>query len=183
MPQFTSTHQFMLAQMANLKDLTNVNKVLRIAAIESADAVQSRIQQKGLKSDGSALPPYDTGKTIGAGSPISKRFGQIASKKRIGARMKSHGDTKEFYGYADFRRSLGRQTSYMDFTLSGDMWNSWKVIPIDSESLGVAFTASEQSKIAGFLEARFGDCFILSEQEFKQAMETINIQILKILNK
>ena len=71
----------------------------------------------------------------------------------------------------------------MDFTLSGDMFNSWKVIPIDSTSLGVAFTASEQSKIAGFLEARFGDCFILSEQEFKQAMETINIQILKIINK
>jgi hypothetical protein len=173
----------MMAQLANLKDLTNVNKVLRKAAIESADAVQSRIQQKGLKSDGSKLPPYDTGKTIGAGSPISKRFGQIASKKRIGARMKSNGDTSEFYGYADFRRALGRQTNYMDFTLSGDMWKSWKVIPIDDTSLGVAFTASEQGDIAGYLESRFGDCFILSEQEFKQVMQTINIEILKILNK
>jgi hypothetical protein len=182
MPQFTSTEQFKLAQLANLKDLTNVNKIFRKAAIESADAVQSRIQQKGLKSNGTALPPYDTGKTIGAGSPISLRFGEIASKKRIKARMKSHGDTSEFYGYADFRKALGRQTNFMDFTLSGDLWKSWKV-DLSRDGAFVGFNSTEQGDIAEYLETRFGDCFILSEQEFKQAMETINIQILKILNK
>jgi len=172
MPQFTSTHQFMLAQLANLKDLTNVNKVLRKAAIESADAVQSRIQQKGLKSNDSPIGKYSN-KNYQSAFGKAEAFG---SKKRL---KKVTGNE----GYKELRQKLGLQTNYIDFTFSGDMWKSWKVIPIDDTSLGVAFTASEQGDIAGYLESRFGDCFILSEQEFKQVMQTINIEILKIINK
>lgn len=172
MPQFTSTHQFMLAQMANLKDLTNVNKVLRMAAIESADAVQSRIQQKGLKSDGNSIGKYSS-KTYKGSFGKAESFG---SKKRL---KKVTGNE----GYKELRQKLGLQTNYIDYTFSGDMWKSWKVIPIDNNSLGVAFVSSDQNDIANALDNRFGDAFILSEQEFKQAMGTINIQILKILNK
>jgi hypothetical protein len=183
MPVYDSTSAFLKQQLKNFKEASKADKVLRAAALYAAPAVQSRVQQDGEKSDGSELPPYDTGRTIGKGSPISKKFGDIASQKQVKARMKAYGDTDEFYGYADFRRSLGRQTAYMDLTLTGDMWASWKPVPISDTAYGVTFTTTEQAKVAGYLEERFGAIFELSDKELDQSLQIINRLATQFLSK
>ena len=183
MPVYDSTAAFLKQQLKNLKEASKADKVLREAAINATSAVSDRVQQSGKKSDGSDLPPYDSSRVIGKGSPISRKFGEIASQKQVKARMRAFGDTDEFYGYADFRRSLGRQTAYMDLTLTGDMWASWRPVPISDTAYGVAFTTTEQAKIAGYLEERFGAIFELSDKELEQSLKTINRLATQILSK
>ena len=174
MPVYDSTSAFLRQQLKNFKDASKADKVLRAAALYAAPAVQDRVQSSGRKSDGSELPPYDTKRTIGKGSPISRKFGDIANTRQVNSRMRAYGDVDEFYGYADFRRSLGRQTAYMDLTLTGDMWASWRPVPISDTAYGVTFVSGEQAKIAGYLEQRFGAIFELSDSELDQSLKTIN---------
>ena len=183
MPVYDSTSAFLKQQLKNFRDASKADKVLRAAALYAAPAVSDRVQDSGRKSDGSELPPYDSKRVIGKGSPISRKFGDIASKKQVKARLKAYGDTEEFYGYADFRRSLGLQTAYMDLTLTGAMWASWKPVPISNTAYGVTFTSSEQAKIAGYLEERFGPIFELSEEELAQSLEIINRLAIEYLSK
>jgi hypothetical protein len=71
----------------------------------------------------------------------------------------------------------------MDLTLTGDMWASWKPVPISNTAYGVTFTAIEQAKIAGYLEERFGAIFELSDQELDQSLQIINRLATQILAK
>jgi|688.fasta_scaffold475997_2 hypothetical protein len=183
MPVYDSTSAFLRQQFKNFANASQADKVLREAALYAAPAVSDRVQQDGKKSDGSELPPYDSSRVIGKGSPISRKFGEIASKKQVKARMKAFGDTDEFYGYADFRRSLGLQTAYMDLTLTGAMWGSWMPVPISNTAYGVAFTTAEQAKIAGYLEQRFGAIFELTNEELDQSLKIINRLAIQYLSK
>jgi len=183
MPVYDSTSAFLKQQLKNFKEASQANKVLRAAAVYAAPAVQGRVQQEGKKSDGTSLPPYDTKRTISGGSPIAKKFGDIANTRQSKARLRDYGDTSEFYGYADFRRSLGRQTAYMDLTLTGDMWASWRPIPISDQAYGVTFVSAEQNKIAGYLEQRFGPIFELTDKELEQSLQTINRLAIQYLSR
>jgi hypothetical protein len=62
----------------------------------------------------------------------------------------------------------------MDLTLTGDMWASWRPVPISNTAYGITFTTSEQAKIAGYLEERFGAIFELSDDELNQSLQIIN---------
>ena len=174
MPVYDSTSAFLRQQLKNFKDASKADKVLRAAALDATSYVSDRVQNSGRKSDGTELPPYDSKRTIGKGSPIARKFGDIANKKQVAARMRAYGDVDEFYGYADFRRSLGLQTAYMDLTLTGAMWASWRPVPISDTAYGVTFTTTEQAKIAGYLEERFGAIFELTDQELEKSLKTIN---------
>ena len=179
MPVYDSTSAFLKQQLKNFKEASKADKVLRAAALYAAPAVQARVQQDGEKSDGSDLPPYDSGRTISTASPIGKKFGDIATKKQA----KAFGDRASFSSYKEFRQRLGRQTAYMDLTLTGDMWASWKPVPISNTAYGVTFTTSEQAKIAGYLEERFGAIFELSEEELAQSLQIINRLAIEYLSK
>jgi hypothetical protein len=170
MPVYDSTSAFLRQQLKNFKDASKADKVLRAAALYAAPAVQSRVQQQGKKADGSDLPPYDSGRSISMASPIGRKFGDIANKRQA----KAFGKRDSFNSYKEYRESLGRQTAYMDLTLTGDMWASWRPVPISDTAYGVAFVSTEQNKIAGYLEERFGAIFELTDQELEQSLKTIN---------
>ena len=179
MPVYDSTSAFLKQQLKNFREASKADKVLRAAALYAAPAVQSRVQQDGQKADGSDLPPYDSGKSFSTSSPIGKRFGEVANKKQ----KKAFGNSDSFGSYKEFRQKLGRQVAYMDLTLTGAMWASWKPVPISNTAYGVTFTTSEQAKIAGYLEERFGPIFELSEEELKQSLEIINRLAIEFLSK
>lgn len=179
MPVYDSTSAFLKQQLKNFKEASKADKVLRAAALYAAPAVQNRVQQYGEKADGSSLPPYDSGKSFSTSSPIGKRFSEIANKKQ----KKSFGSGNSFGSYKAFRESLGRQTAYMDLTLSGDMWASWRPMPISNTAYGVAFASSEQNKIAGYLEERFGAIFELSDEELDQSLKIINRLAIEFLSR
>jgi len=178
MPVYDSTSAFLRQQLKNFKQASQADKVLRAAALYAAPAVQARVQQYGEKSDGSSLPPYDSGKTISMASPIGKKFGDIANKKQA----KAFGDRASFSSYKEYRQKLGRQTAYMDLTLTGDMWAAWRPIPISDTAYGVTFVSTEQAKIAGYLEERFGAIFELSNEELDQSLKTINRLAIQYLS-
>jgi hypothetical protein len=179
MPVYDSTSAFLRQQLKNFKEASKADKVLRAAALYAAPAVQARVQQDGEKSDGSDLPPYDSGRTISTASPIGKKFGDIATKKQA----KSFGDRASFSSYKEYRQRLGRQTAYMDLTLTGDMWASWRPVPISNTAYGITFTTSEQAKVAGYLEERFGAIFELSDKELEQSLQIINRLATEFLSK
>ena len=179
MPTYDSTSAFLRQQLKNFKEASKADKVLRAAALYAAPAVQARVQQDGEKSDGSDLPPYDSGRTISTASPIGKNFGDIATKKQA----KSFGDRASFSSYKEYRQRLGRQTAYMDLTLTGDMWASWRPVPISNTAYGITFTTSEQAKVAGYLEERFGAIFELSDKELEQSLQIINRLATEFLSK
>ena len=179
MPVYDSTSAFLRQQLKNFKDASQADKVLREAAINATSAVLDRVQQEGRKSDGSSLPPYDSGRTISMASPIGKKFGEIATKKQA----KAFGDRASFSSYKEFRQKLGLQTAYMDLTLTGDMFLSWMPVPISNTAYGVAFTKAEQAKIAGYLEERFGAIFELSNEELDQSLKTINRLAMQYLSR
>jgi len=179
MPVYDSTSAFLKQQLKNFREASKADKVLRAAALYAAPAVQSRVQQDGQKADGSDLPPYDSGKSFSTSSPIGKRFGEVANKKQ----KKAFGNSDSFGSYKEFRQKLGRQVAYMDLTLTGAMWASWKPVPISNTAYGVTFTTSEQAKIAGYLEERFGAIFELSEEELAQSLQIINRLAIEYLSK
>jgi hypothetical protein len=179
MPVYDSTSAFLRQQLKNFKEASKADKVLRAAALYAAPAVQARVQQDGEKADGSKLPPYDSGRSISTSSPIGKKFGDIANKKQA----KAFGNSSEFGSYKEYRQKLGRQTAYMDLTLTGDMWASWRPVPISNTAYGITFTTSEQAKIAGYLEERFGAIFELSDDELNQSLQIINRLATEYLSK
>jgi len=71
----------------------------------------------------------------------------------------------------------------MDLTLTGAMWASWRPVPISNTAYGVTFTTSEQAKIAGYLEERFGPIFELTEEELAQSLKIINRLAIEFLSK
>jgi hypothetical protein len=179
MPVYDSTAAFLKQQLKNFREASKADKVLRAAALYAAPAVQSRVQQDGQKADGTDLPPYDSGRSFSTSSPIGKRFGDVANKRQ----KKAFGNSDSFGSYKEFRQKLGRQVAYMDLTLTGDMWAAWRPVPISNTAYGVTFTSTEQNKIAGYLEERFGPIFELSDEELAQSLQIINRLAIEFLSK
>jgi len=179
MPVYDSTSAFLKQQLKNFREASKADKVLRAAALYAAPAVQARVQQDGQKADGTDLPPYDSGRSFSTSSPIGRRFGEVANKRQ----RKAFGSSDSFGSYKEFRQSLGRQVAYMDLTLTGDMWAAWRPVPISNTAYGVTFTSTEQNKIAGYLEERFGPIFELSEEELAQSLQIINRLAIEFLSK
>lgn len=172
MPVYDSTSAFLRQQLKNFKEASKADKVLRAAALYAAPAVQSRVQQDGEKSDGSQIGQY--GQKV-----IPSAFGKaqsFASKKRLSTLSSTDS-------YKQLRQKLGLQTAYIDFTFSGDMWKSWRPVPISDTSYGVTFTSQDQLQIANSLESRFGTTFELSKEELDQSLQIINRLATQFLSK
>ena len=172
MPVYDSTSAFLRQQLKNFKEASQAAKVLRAAAVYAAPAVQSRVQQDGQKSDGGQIGQY--GQRV-----IPSAFGKAQSfgNKR---RLKTLVSTDS---YKQLRQKLGLQTAYIDFTFSGDMWKSWRPVPISDTAYGVTFVSAEQLAIANSLESRFGVTFELSDKELEQSLQTINRLAIQYLSR
>jgi hypothetical protein len=156
MPQFLSTKQMVANELKKLKILSDpapVNRVLRILALDSADMVSNRIQQKGQDSAGVKM--------------------KTKSPEKFGAYSKAYGKKRQRKGF---------QTNHIDFTVEGDLWSAWKVLPINNRSIGVGFTGQEIEK-AGWLEDMFGDVFVLTKEEEADILELATFEVNKILQK
>lgn len=180
MQVFNSTSDLFKKHLVQLKELGDVNRVLRELAIDGAASVAQRVQNQGEKTDGSQIGQYSTA-TLSF-KKITGKFGSIANKRQMSRRMKAFGDTDEFYGgYKEFRQSLGRQVEFIDLTLTGAMFSDWIPAPLDSDSWGVGFKSAESAKIAGYHEKRFGPIFALSKAEMDVAEQIIDRLVKDIL--
>lgn len=152
MPQFTSTKQFVTNELRKLKKLEDINKSLRVVALESQDMVATRVQQGGRDSAGVRM--------------------QTKSPEAFGAYSKPYGKR---------RAKNGRQTSIIDLTYEGSLWSAWRVFPINNKTIEVTFFGQEIEK-AEWLEDMFGTIFSLTDEEEADIIELINITVNKIMN-
>lgn len=123
------------------------------------DQIQERIQEKGLKPDGSKLKDY---------SPFYLAFkknpGDYPEGKKLGL-------------------STSRYTGVVDYTLTGEMWRNIGLIREDEGSLTFSWGGrSEASKKKLIdLSARDGDVFGYSQEEIEEADIELEEEIEKIL--
>jgi len=171
--QYNSFHEFFRQQVKNYREASVPAKVLRMAVITTAGEVKKRIQNQGLKSDGSPMSPYST-----------KPFARPSGKRGKGKVKKYPG------GYAEFRSSLGFQTNHRDLTLSGDMFDTWFPVPIDRNSYGVAFRSPKMAQRANFQEVggkggrgAQGPIFQETIQEQKRTLQAINTEAIRYLSR
>jgi hypothetical protein len=91
---------------------------LRMAANAKAD-IQERVQDKGLKANGSSFENYST-------NPLPLFFFEGKSNRKSAAAKITSKNYPNGLSYAGFRQLNGLQTAFVDLTFSGDMFRDIK---------------------------------------------------------
>lgn len=171
--------------IAKLKD---PDKVLKTAALNSVALVSERIQQFGKLSNGADIgggKGYST-KAIRAFNTASGgrgfgNFAGLATQRQMNARARNQDDDTQFdYGYKEFRESLGRQTRYIDYTLSGDLIRAF-IAARDADGYSTGFTDKGNADKKDWLENMHGVAFELSQKEIDLAFKDIQSDVNKII--
>jgi len=167
---YDSFNQFFKQQVKNFKEASTPQKVLRLAVIDAAGEVKKRVQNKGLKSDGTAMKPYST-------KPLYRPSG----KRGEGEKKKYPG------GYKEFRTEVGNQTNHRDLTLSGDMFDTWRPMPVDQQSWGVKFDSPDMAFRANLQEqgskGAQGPIFSQTAKEEQDTLKAINDEAIRYLSR
>ena len=163
---YDTFNEFFKQQVKNFKEASVPAKVLRLAVIDAAGEVKKRIQNKGLKSDGTSMAPYST-------KPFARPSG-----------IRGTGKVKKYPGgYKEFRESKKRQTAHRDLTLSGDMFDTWRPLPVDQQSYGVKFTSPKMAFRANLQEASQGPVFAQTTKEEQDTLKVINDEAIRYLSR
>lgn len=150
--------------------LRNPEKVLGRAMFNAKALIQNRIQQKGENSEGGQIGEYSE-----KGGSFSG-FSKIASKKQ----QKKQSGSKFSGGYKQFRQKLGRQTEFVDLTLTGDLFRGF-VVELDGRGYVIGFIATEAGKAKG-IEKKYGTVFQLTKEELELVEKAIIDDVKTIIN-
>jgi hypothetical protein len=173
-----------------IEKLKDPDRVLKTAALNSVALISERIQVFGKLSNGSDIgggKGYST-KAVRAFNTKSGgrgfgNFGALATKKQMAARIRNQDDDTQFdYGYKEFRESLGRQTRYIDYTLSGDLIQSFIALKDGSRYYVTGFTDKGNADKKDWLENMHGIAFELSPKEIDLAFKDIQNDVNKIIS-
>lgn len=171
-----------------LDSLRNPDKVLKTAALNSVALISERIQQFGKLTNGADIgggKGYST-KAIRAFNTASGgrgfgNFAALATNRQMAARTRNQDDDTQFdYGYKEFRESLGRQTRYIDYTLSGDLIRAF-IAARDADGYSTGFTDKDNADKKEWLENMHGVAFELSQKEIDLAFKDIQNDVNKII--
>jgi hypothetical protein len=105
--------------------------------------------------------------------------------------IRGTGKVKKYPGgYAEFRQSKGRQTNHRDLTLSGDMFDTWRPLPVDQHSYGIAFTSPKMSQRASYQEnggkggrGAQGEIFAQTLKERSDTLKAIDLEAIRYLSR
>lgn len=92
--------------------------------------------------------------------------GELAAGGKIGGGRYSAG-------YARTRRKEGRQTGFIDLTMTGQMLDNFTVAGDGKSGYVVGFATDREGQKADWQEAYFGKIFILSPTESKEVLGII----------
>lgn len=156
-----------------LKDLRG-DKVTRAAAFNSLAQIANRVQQRGELTAGGKIGggKYSTKELKSFGTAFS--FSSIATKRQK-KRRADNEDTEDQFdgGYKEFRESLGRQTAFIDLTLTGDMFRAFTVVRIGDEGWGIGFVNDLEHKKYTYHRDRFGEMLMPSKSELELAFKDV----------
>jgi len=140
---------------------SNMNQVLQSLIIKLDDGFPIETEKALRKAADDALG-YVLDRVQQRGEGVNDRI-QTKASKRYGAYSKYYGK---------YRDNKGRQTSFIDFTFNGDLWNSWQIINSTPTMVEIGFNQSKQSDKAEYLEAYFGSVFALNNDEEQKVLAT-----------
>jgi len=183
-------------------------------ASEALALNKMRVQEKGEGSNGEKYKPYSKKPMLSGSKNMTKSaFNSIAGSKKKRAELDwvtiggsgfssylaasagtggpSNTGGKHLFvipgGYKQFRELHGRQTGFVDFTLSGRMWNNVKLVSERSElNSGVAVIKAteeiQKKKLAGNTERR-GEILGLSKKEEERLSDIYSVWVEGALKK
>jgi hypothetical protein len=185
MPIYYSTLEFLRQQKKNFIDANTANKVLREATINTAAAIKTRVQQQGKKQDNSPIKASGYSTKPLSWVRITNKWGAVANTRQTARRQARYGSKYLYFkgGYKEFRESLGRQTQYVDLTLSRDMFKAWRPLPVSQTEYGITFVTAYGLQISYYHEKRFGPIFKPTDSERRMALQTINRKAIEYLRR
>jgi len=156
-------------------------------ASEALALNKQRVQQSGKNPKGESYDKYSTKPMLsGSKNMTTGAFNSIAGSKKKRAELdwktvKGHPLFVIPGGYKQFRELHGRQTGFVDFTLSGRMWNNIKLVSDRAElNSGVAVIKAtedlQKKKLSGNTERR-GEILGLSKAEVQRLIELYEVWI------
>lgn len=162
-------------------------------ASEALALNKQRVQQQGKDSEGNPYTPYSTKPMLsGSKNMTTSAFSSIAGSKSKRSELdwRTVNGKRLFVipgGYKQFRELHGRQSGFVDFTLSGRMWNSVKLVSDRAElNSGVAVIKAteelQKKKLAGNTERR-GEILGLSRQEEQRLNDLYEVWVESALRK
>ncbi len=191
--------EFQLSLEQKAKNIRTFSVPLKLAAFTATAQMGERIFDDGRTTDGTVIGQYDDTPMYVSMSAIPKPKGAPTGKPlAVGGKSKFKDGTphKSKYfatGYKGYRENVGRQTAYVDISLTGelrmDFGNSGSVsapakprkisdleyqIRLDKEI--------DQDKREG-LEEKYGDIFTLSDSEKELFYKTIQFEFNNQLSK
>ena len=85
--------------------------------------------------------------------------------------------------YEKIRIAKGRQVAITDLTMTGQMLDNFKVIPIAENGYGLGFDNSFANQKAEWNESRYGDLFVPTKPENDVIIKAVQNAIIKILDR
>ena len=187
---------------AMISDLENggLSSVLLTAAVEATSLIRHRITETGYDAEGQLYDPYSTTPMLAncssmsvdacnkvAGSKEKRKGLTWVTLERRNANNKRIRVFELAGGYKEFRDLHGKQTGFVDFSFSGDMWKNIKVISGEAEHrAGIATISADNpadlAKLQGNVDRR-GDILALTEEEQKEVALTIEDGVKAIISK
>jgi hypothetical protein len=183
-----------LQSLSNDMDVGRLGNLMAQIGGDSLALIRRRVQESGKNAEGSDFPAYST-KPMLAGRKTFKTqaaFNKVAGskKKRSELEWVKKGGKSLFIldgGYKELRELHGRQTGFVDFTWSGNMWNNIKVTSnrgeLDSGVAVIKATLPEEQKKLSGLTKRKGEILKLSKEEIYMLSKNYTLWINSILAK
>jgi len=182
-----------LQGMAGYLEGPELGNVMVKMASEALALNKQRVQETGKNAKGESFDKYSTKPMLSGSKNMTKSaFNSIAGSKKKRAELdwrtvNGHSLFVIPGGYKQFRELHGRQTGFVDFTLSGRMWNNIKLVSDRAElNSGVAvIKATEElskKKLEGNTKRR-GEILGLSKSEEERLSDIYEVWVESGLRK
>lgn len=156
-------------------------------ASEALTLNKQRVQESGKNAKGESFDKYSIKPMLSGSKNMTRSaFSSIAGSKKKRAKLdwvkvKGHSLFIIPGGYKQFRELHGRQSAFVDFTMSGRMWNNVKLVSDRAElNSGVAVIKAtedlQKKKLAGNTERR-GEILGLSKEEEQRLSDIYEVWI------
>lgn len=177
-----------------VRDVQSQAPVMERLGVQALTKIKQRVQQTGTNAEGSKYKAYSTKPTlIGCTTFLRKDacervLGSKEKRKALEWRtVDGHRLAILNGGYKKIRELQGRQTAYVDFSVTNAMWNDINVISQYAQhQSGIAIIGAKQEiekkKLAGNTERR-GDILDLSNKEVDELKADYNLNVLEIFRK
>lgn len=164
---------------------------------EALMAIRKRVQETGTNAEGSKYAPYSTEPMLAncsrmTGSACSAIASSKEKRKELKwVTLKRGGKNIKLFelpqGYKQYRELHGRQTAFVDFAFTNNMWNNIKIVSNNSEHdkgvVRIAATTDEDKKKLEGNTKRRGDILKLSKSEIDSINRRFNMQIEQIIKR